>query len=131
MIFRRFIFLFLLALLSGCTPAARSDTLAVDDLQITLTTPDDAPLNRAVTFVVDLAASDGSALDGAAVYLDLDMPAMPMGVTRPIAEPRSAGRYEAMTAYTMSGLWEITVVVERPDGRVSRATFMRTVREEK
>ena len=121
----------LLLLLVSCSAVTGNlrQTQRLEGLTITLTTPDQAQINRAVTFDVELSAA-GSPIDDAAVYLDLDMPAMPMGVTRPVAEFRGNGRYQAVTAYTMSGHWEITVVVERPDGSTARATFTRTVREE-
>lgn len=120
----------LLLILFGCTAAVPAETLSVDGLQVTLTSPDNQTMNRAVDFTVDVRDAAGQPVDDASVYLDMDMPAMPMGVTRPVAEWRGDGRYTAMTAYTMAGLWEITVVIERPDGRVSRVLFTRHVREE-
>ncbi|WP_298818525.1 FixH family protein [Chloroflexus sp.] len=98
----------------------------VDGLSITLDTPDRPRMNTAIDFVVLLQDAKGQPIDDASVYLDLDMPAMPMGVTQPVALPDGPGRYWARTAYTMEGLWEITVVVERAE-ETYRATFRRDV----
>lgn len=109
---------------SGAVPLR--ETQIVDDLEITLDTPNRPRMNTAVDFIVLLRDAQGNPVDDANVYLDLDMPAMPMGVTRPVALPDGPGRYWARTAYTMEGLWEITVVVER-SSMTYRAMFHRDV----
>jgi hypothetical protein len=114
----------LVACSSGAVPLR--ETQIVDDLEITLDTPNRPRMNTAVDFIVLLRDAQGNPIDDASVYLDLDMPAMPMGVTRPVALPDGPGRYWARTAYTMEGLWEITVVVER-SSMTYRATFQRDV----
>jgi nitrogen fixation protein FixH len=85
-------------------------------------------LNASQELIVTLADEGGRPIDGADVYLDLTMPAMPMGTNRPVAEPLGEGRYRARTAYTMSGEWEITVVAEIA-GAEHRALFTRSVSE--
>ncbi len=121
-------FVVLLALVTACgnsvTPLR--ETKVVDGLSITLDTPDRAKMNTAVDFVVLLADAQGNPVNDANVYLDLDMPEMPMGVTRPVALPDGPGRYWTRTAYTMEGWWEITVVVERAE-TTYRVTFRRDV----
>ncbi|MGC8801319.1 MAG: FixH family protein [Chloroflexus sp.] len=114
----------LVACSSGVVPLR--ETQIVDDLEITLDTPNRPRMNTAVDFIVLLHDAQGNPVDDANVYLDLDMPAMPMGVTRPVALLDGPGRYWARTAYTMEGLWEITVVVERYS-MTYRATFHRDV----
>ncbi|MEF3274493.1 MAG: FixH family protein [Chloroflexus sp.] len=114
----------LVACSSSATPLR--ETQIVNGLSITLDTPDHPRMNTAVDFVVLLQDTQGQWIDDANVYLDLDMPAMPMGITRPVALPDGPGRYWARTAYTMEGLWEITVVVERA-AMTYRATFRRDV----
>jgi hypothetical protein len=114
----------LVACSSGAVPLR--ETQIVDDLEITLDTPNRPRMNTAVDFIVLLRDAQGNPVDDANVYLDLDMPAMPMGVTRPVALPDGPGRYWARTAYTMEGLWEITVVVER-SSMTYRAMFHRDV----
>ncbi|ACL26249.1 FixH family protein [Chloroflexus aggregans] len=114
----------LVACSSGAVPLR--ETQVVDGLEITLDTPNRPRMNTAVDFIVLLRDAQGNPVDDANVYLDLDMPAMPMGVTRPVALPDGPGRYWARTAYTMEGLWEITVVVER-SSMTYRAMFHRDV----
>ncbi|WP_322510866.1 FixH family protein [Chloroflexus sp.] len=120
-------FIVLLAVITACSSAVElRETQVVDGLSITLDTPNRPRMNTAVDFIVLLNDAQGNPVNDANVYLDLDMPAMPMGVTRPVALPDGPGRYWARTAYTMEGLWEITVVVERAT-TTYRATFRRDV----
>ncbi|WP_322815547.1 FixH family protein [Chloroflexus sp.] len=125
---RVFCFLVVMLVVVACSRgvAPVRETQIVDGLTITLETPDRPRINTAVDFVVLLHDRQGNVINDAYVYLDLDMPAMPMGVTRPVASPDGAGRYWARTAYTMEGLWEITVVVEW-EATTYRATFRRDV----
>ncbi len=119
----------MLGILIACGSAeSLRQTVVVDGLSITLETPDEPRMNTAVDFVVVLRDEQGQPVNEAYVYLDLDMPAMPMGVTRPVALPDGPGRYWARTAYTMEGLWEIIVVVEY-NATTYRATFYRNVLE--
>ncbi|MCX7859537.1 MAG: FixH family protein [Chloroflexus sp.] len=120
-------FIVLLAAITACSSAVElRETQVVDGLSITLDTPNRPRMNTAVDFIVLINDAQGNPVNDANVYLDLDMPAMPMGVTRPVALPDGPGRYWARTAYTMEGLWEITVVVERAT-TTYRATFRRDV----
>ncbi|RMD78459.1 MAG: hypothetical protein D6823_05825 [Chloroflexi bacterium] len=125
---QRFWLIVVVVALVACSSGVVSlrETQIVDDLEITLDTPNRPRMNTAVDFIVLLRDAQGNPIDDASVYLDLDMPAMPMGVTRPVALPDGPGRYWARTAYTMEGLWEITVVVER-SSMTYRATFQRDV----
>jgi nitrogen fixation protein FixH len=123
----------LLLLLGACglmRPAAPFlQQQQVNDLSITLETNADPQLNLPYRFTVTLSDAAGQPVDSHDVYLDLDMPAMPMGANRPIAEPEAPGRYSATTAYTMTGDWEITVVAS-VDGVEHRATFFLTVADD-
>jgi hypothetical protein len=103
-----------LLLIIGCDSQSvpLRETQVIDGLAITLETLERPQMNTAVDFIVVLQDDQGNPVSDANVYLDLDMPAMPMGITRPVAVPEGSGRYWARTAYTMEGLWEITVVVE-------------------
>jgi nitrogen fixation protein FixH len=100
----------------------------VNDLSITLETDANPQINLPYRFTVTLSDTAGQPVESRDVYLDLDMPAMPMGANRPIAEPEAPGRYSATTVYTMTGDWEITVVA-RVDGVEHRAIFFMTVAE--
>lgn len=100
----------------------------VDGVVVGLETSASPPLNTSQELIVTLFDEQGQPIDGAGVYLDLTMPAMPMGTNRPVAEPLGEGRYRARTAYTMAGDWEIIVVAEIA-GAEHRAVFTRTVSE--
>ncbi|MBO9349149.1 FixH family protein [Chloroflexus sp. MS-CIW-1] len=117
-----------LLLIIGCDSQSvpLRETQVIDGLAITLETLERPQMNTAVDFIVVLQDDQGNPVSDANVYLDLDMPAMPMGITRPVAVPEGSGRYWARTAYTMEGLWEITVVVEHAE-TTYRATFRRDV----
>ncbi|MBP1465492.1 FixH family protein [Candidatus Chloroploca sp. M-50] len=79
-------------------------------------------INTSQQFVITLTDETGQPRDGADVYIDMTMPAMPMGINRPIAEPEGEGRYVAYSAYTMEGDWEMIVVVRLGDDEY-RAVF--------
>ncbi len=129
--------LLLLAWLAACAgpaapPTPPPDTLrqeqTVNGLTIILDGVNQPQINQTQRFVVTLRDAQGRGIDGADVYLDLDMPAMPMGTNRPEAEPLGNGVYTASTAYTMSGEWTVTVVAT-VNGSEYRATFVRQVEE--
>ncbi|WP_165360665.1 FixH family protein [Candidatus Chloroploca sp. Khr17] len=80
-------------------------------------------INTSQQFVITLTDETGQPRDGADIYLDMKMPAMPMGINRPIAEPEGDGRYVAYSAYTMEGDWEMIVVVRLGDDEY-RAVFL-------
>lgn len=121
----------LLALLAACggPPATLRQEQTVDGLTIGLEAAERPRLNAAQELIVTLADAQGAPVDGAAVYLDLTMPAMPMGTNAPIAEPLGQGRYRAgNVVMNMTGDWEISVVAE-VGGAERRAVFTRAVVE--
>jgi hypothetical protein len=94
----------------------------VDGLTIGLDATTSPKLNASERLLVTLLDEQGRPVEGADVYVDMLMPAMPMGTNRPIAEPQGQGRYLASTAYTMDGDWDVTVVATVA-GKEHRATF--------
>ncbi len=120
----------LLTLLAACgaAPAPLREEQLVDGIMIGLEASVSPPLNTSQELLVTLADEAGRPIDGADVYLDLTMPAMPMGTNRPEAAPEGEGRYRARAAYTMAGDWEIAVIVELDDVE-RRAVFTRVVDE--
>lgn len=110
-------------------PAPTRQEQTIDGLTIGLEAPTTPKLNAAQDLVVTLADAQGQPVDGASVYLDLTMPAMPMGTNAPIAQPLGQGRYSAANVVmNMTGDWEITVVAE-VDGVERSAVFTRAVVE--
>ncbi|PDW03630.1 FixH family protein [Candidatus Viridilinea mediisalina] len=129
-----FSLLLLLFCLSACSTATRPsasyiEVQQVNGITISLATEANPKLHLPYRFTVSLSDAQGQPLESPHIYLDLDMPAMPMGLNRPIAEPEAPGRYSATTVYTMAGDWEITVVAQI-EGQEYRAVFLIYVEEE-
>ncbi len=116
----------MLVLLTACAapaPPVRQEQV-IDGLTITLEAADSARINTAQEFLITLADTTGAPIPDAAVYLDLDMPAMPMAANRPVADNLGDGSFRAAAAYTMAGAWEIVVVAVVNDVEY-RAVFTR------
>lgn len=122
-----------LAALPACAPAPNASTQRtqeqiVEGVTIALTHTNAPTMNATQELKVSLTDAQGARVDGADIYLDLTMPAMPMGTNRPIATPDGNGFYRVQTAFTMTGDWEVTIVATI-DGQERRATFTVTVPE--
>lgn len=123
-------FLIILAACGATSGAAAQNRQeqTVDGVTVALQTAAAPRMNDAQELVVTLTDAQGMPLEGADVYLDLDMPAMSMGTNRPILSPGVDGTYRGQTAFTMSGEWTVTVVVDT-NGQERRATFTVAVQE--
>lgn len=110
------------------SPTPQPQQQVSDGITIELTVAEQPQLNQAQEFIIRLLDSAGQPIEGAQVYLDLDMPAMPMGTNQPIASGIGEGRYSTQSAFTMTGEWIITVVVKVNDTE-HRATFTREVNQ--
>lgn len=120
--------LLLVGLVACSEPEVVRQEQVVDGLTIGLEAQDSPRVNASQELVVTLADAQGAPVDDASVYLDLTMPAMPMGTNAPVAEPLGAGRYRAgNVVMDMAGDWEIAVVAE-VDGNERRAVFTRVAR---
>lgn len=109
----------------GLPSLARNQVRAqqtVDGVTITLDTQRDPRVNQPQRFRVTLTDRLGRPLDGAEVYLDLDMDMLCLSGARPIATPRGPGQYEARSVYQMAGEWEVTVYTEL-QGQQRQALF--------
>lgn len=113
-------------LLAACAASAEvvRQEQVIDGLTITLEAAEGVRINTAQEFIITIADASGTPVTDAAVYLDLDMPAMPMATNRPVADHLGEGRYRAEGAYTMAGAWEIVVVAVVNDVEY-RAVFER------
>jgi hypothetical protein len=134
---RQYLCMGFLALLVAC--GSRTDTAipppgttrqeqTVDNLTISLETSTQPRVNQSQQFRIVLTDDQGNPIDGADVYLDLDMPAMPMGTNRPEAQPEGEGVYHVDAVYTMSGEWTITVVATVEE-QAYRTVFTKQVQE--
>lgn len=96
--------------LAGCgRPGTVSEQQTVDGVTFTLERAASLQLLQEYTYVVALADAAGKPIDGATVFLDQQMPAMPMGTNQPVAEPLGGGRYQVRGVYTMAGDWVVKV----------------------
>jgi nitrogen fixation protein FixH len=112
----------------AASPTPQPQQQISDGVTIELSASEQPQLNQPQEFIIRLLDSAGQPIEGASVYLDLDMPAMPMGTNQPIAEALGEGRYRTQSAYTMTGEWIITVVA-KIGSTEHRATFTREVAE--
>jgi len=94
----------------------------VNGMTITLDTQRDPQINQPQRFRVTLTDRLGRPLDGANVYLDLDMNMICLSGAQPLATPVGPGQYEARSVYQMAGEWEITVYA-RVNGELRQALF--------
>jgi hypothetical protein len=116
-----------LLILVGCgspvvDPNATVQTQTVDGLNIGLEAPKAPKLLDQAGFVVTLTDAGGQPVDGADVYLELSMPAMPMGTNKPVASAEGNGRYRAQGVFDMLGEWDV-IVHATVDGKEHAATF--------
>lgn len=119
-----FLLFTLMLVLAGC--GGQNDyttqTTVVDGVTIGFEHPTKAELLKTYDVFVTLKDANGQTINGADVVIDMDMPAMSMGTSRPVADSAGDGRYRISTAYSMDGDWVITVEAA-VDGNVYRATF--------
>ncbi len=116
-----------LVLMASCNGAqgVESRTIVqrqvVNDMTITLETAETLVVNQQAVFVVTVTDGQGKPVP-ADVYLDLVMPAHPMGTNQPLAEPSADGVYRTSSVFTMDGEWAVTVVATA-QGRTNQAIF--------
>jgi nitrogen fixation protein FixH len=114
----------LLLLFAACSsaPAYTIDRQTVDGLTIALERPTRPSAETSYDFFVTLTDAEGRPVDDASIFLELDMPGMPMGTNQPLATPLGDGRYRLAAAYSMDGAWFVRVNVT-VEGREYIATF--------
>lgn len=100
----------------------------VDNLTITLDAAQAPAVNQPQRLLVTLTNRSGAPVEGAEVYLDLDMDMLCLSGHKPIAEPQGAGSYLVETVYPMAGEWIIKVIAE-VDGTERQAVFATDVLE--
>jgi len=115
-------------LLAACTGQAARVTQkqTVDGVTIAFDQPQQVSVLQEYEFVLTLTDAAGQPIEGATVFLDQDMPSMPMGTNQPVAESIGGGRYRIRGVFTMDGEWHVTVhaIVA---GNDHRATFAQQV----
>ena len=93
----------------GPRPGYTVQQQTVEGLTITLERPQQVEILKDYEFFVTLADAAGQPVDGATLYLDLEMPGMPMGSNQPLADPLGGGQYRIKGVFTMEGDWRVTV----------------------
>ncbi|WP_164689774.1 FixH family protein [Herpetosiphon llansteffanensis] len=93
----------------------------VDGVTLKLTAESPLSQNTDQTWVINVS-QNGQPVDNADVYLDIDMPSMPMGQNKPLAKGEGNGNYRAQGIYTMGGAWSVSVFAEFA-GKEYQATF--------
>jgi hypothetical protein len=115
---------FLLAACGGAGTTAEQQT--VDGLTFTLERPQQIALLEDYAYVVTLTNASGQPIDGATVFMEQDMPAMPMGSNQPLGEPLGQGKYRIAGVFTMEGDWVLKIHA-RVNGAEHIATFEQKV----
>jgi hypothetical protein len=93
----------------GPRPGYTAQQQTADGLTITLERPQQVEILKDYEFFVTLADAAGQPVDSATLYLDLEMPGMPMGSNQPLADPLGGGQYRIKGIFTMDGDWHVTV----------------------
>ena len=98
-------------MLAACGGASGTsvEQKTVDGLTIALERPQKIALLEDCEYTVTLTDASGQPVDGATVFLEQDMPAMPMKSNQPLGEPVGAGKYRIKNAFTMEGDWVLKI----------------------
>lgn len=101
----------------------------VDGLTVKLEHPQQVKLLDNYELFVTLTGADGKPIDGATVYMEQDMPAMPMASNQPLGEPQGSGQYRLAGVFNMEGNWKL-VIHASVAGKEYAATFNQNVSPE-
>lgn len=111
------ILLVLVGALAGCgngLPALAPDQerrqQKLDGLTVTLDSVRAPEVNQAQRFQITLTDQWGRPVEGAEVYLDLEMNMLCLSGAAPIADVVGPGQYAAQSVYQMPGDWQVTVI---------------------
>ena len=101
----------------------------VDGVTIKLEHPQRVKLLDNYELFVTLTGADGKPIDGATVYMEQDMPAMPMASNQPLGEPQGSGQYRLTGVFNMEGDWKL-VIHASAAGKQYQAIFAQNVSPE-
>jgi len=110
MVMRRFLSIMILSTCTFLLSCSMQTVATASSDGITCTLSFLAPLvaNQSIPVIVQFTR-DGQSVSMADVVLDLQMPGMTMGSSRPMAEALSDGSHTANVLFTMDGEWSIVV----------------------
>ena len=103
-----------------------ADQHSVNGVTITLEHPQQLALLENYELFVTLTGADGKPIDGATVFMEQDMRAMPMNSNQPLGEPLGNGQYRITGVFSMDGAWKL-VIHASAAGQEYVATFDQTV----
>ena len=121
-------FLALVLILAACggRPGYRAEEQTVNGIRIKLEQPNQVALLQQYELFVTLTGADGKPIDGATVFMEQDMLAMPMKSNQPLGEPLGNGQYRITGVFSMEGAWRLTIHA-KVAGQEHVATFDQTV----
>ena len=116
----------LLAACGGGRPGYIAEQQTVNGITIKLEHPQQLALLQNYELFVTLSGADGKPIDGATVFMEQDMPAMPMNSNQPLGEPLGNGQYRITGVFSMEGAWRLAIHASVA-GQEFVATFDQTV----
>jgi hypothetical protein len=122
-------FLALVLILAACGGGRAGYTAeqqTVNGITIKLEHPQQLALLQNYELFVTLTGADGKPIDRATVFMEQDMPAMPMNSNQPLGEPLGEGQYRITGVFRMEGDWRL-VIHASVVGQEYAATFDQTV----
>jgi hypothetical protein len=103
-------------------PAAPLDTKQAGDLQVSMYSSNNPPLQGSNIFEVSIADADDQPVTDAKITYDIDMTNMSHGQYVVEATSIGEGRYRGKIAFLMPGPWRVIVAIER-SGQKSTTRF--------
>lgn len=104
------------------TLPANTATQKVGNLNVTLALSPYPPASfQNGSFDITLTDDKGQAVTDATISLDLTMPGMWMPPSKPNTQAVGNGKYQGSARWTMRGLWQIEVIIQR--GSIKQSAF--------
>ncbi len=120
-------------LLPGLLPikaSAQTQTTQAGPYQVTLSVDPDPPLvTRPATLTVQITRrGTQQTINNARVVLESTMETMDMGTDQTGAQQQASGVYRAQVQFSMSGPWQVRVLISAPGAAPEHASFEITAR---
>jgi hypothetical protein len=116
----------ILAACGGGRAGYTAEQQTVNGITIKLEHPQQLALLQQYELFVTLTGADGRPIDGAIIFMEQDMPAMPMNSNQPLGQPLGNGQYRITGVFSMEGAWRL-VIHAKVAGQEYAATFDQTV----
>jgi hypothetical protein len=116
----------LLASCGGERSGYTAEQQTIDGVTIKLEQPQQLALLQNYELFVTLTDASGQPIDGATVFMEQDMAAMPMTANQPLGDPLGKGQYKISGVFSMDGTWKL-VIHATIAGKDHAATFQQVV----